>query len=60
MLSEDEVKVRLSQSPSLLVSGSVVGPSVKDFYPLRRAKFTRGIFLLWVLSNQLQFLLMRR
>ena len=24
----------------------VVGPSAKDFYPLQRAKFTGGIFLL--------------
>ena len=27
----------------------------KEFYPLQRAKFTRGIFLLWVLSNHERF-----
>ena len=33
----------------------VVGPRAKDFYPLQRAEFTRGILLLWVLSNHERF-----
>ena len=33
----------------------VVGLSVKDFYPLQRAKLKGGTFLLWVLSNYERF-----
>ena len=36
---------RLSQSPSLLISGSSSWPQREDFYPLQGAKFTGGIFL---------------
>ena len=34
---------------------AVAGPSAKDFYPLQRAKFTGGIFLLFVLFNHERF-----
>ena len=50
MFLEDFLKVLRFSFPV-----PVVGPSAKDFYPLQHAKFTRGIFLLWVLSNHERF-----
>ena len=52
-----ECSLDFLQSPLLLISGSgkLAPYSVKDFYPLQRAKFTGGIFLLCVLSNHEQF-----
>ena len=38
----------------LVFWSGVVGPGTNDFYPLQRTKFTGGIFLLVMLSNQKQ------